>query len=237
MLIEMVAVTLTVFAGLGSLSGVLQAPEQTVQDSMLAEQFIIVTHAEHNAGVTLQAGTGLQEGLTFEKELSAEILSPVPSEALTSDIPEEAIVKMLAAASLTPTPTTMPTTTPTPTQVTPTQISTPTPTETPTPTPTTVTPVTAPGDLDGLFSRFAEEYSVDQELLKRIAKCESGFNQEAVNRDYVGMFQFAASSWSAVRTRMGADPNPDLRKSAEESIKTAAYHIANGGRSAWPSCK
>jgi hypothetical protein len=35
---------------------------------------------------------------------------------------------------------------------------------------------------------------------------------------------------------MGLDTNPDLRKNAEEAIRTAAYKILNGGRGAWPNC-
>lgn len=53
---------------------------------------------------------------------------------------------------------------------------------------------------------------------------------------YVGMYQFAAQTWQSTRTAMGLDPNPELRMNAEESIKTAAYKIANGGIQAWPNC-
>lgn len=159
--------------------------------------------------------------------LTPEVRSPVPEPALKSSIPEEKLVAMLEE----PTPTPTPTNTPTPT-------ATPTPTNTPTPSPTPIPqPVTSPVDLEALFSRFAGEYSVDKELLKRIAKCESSFNSEASFGDYLGMFQFASSSWQTIRARMGHDPNPDLRRNAEETIKTAAFHIAGGGAGAWPSCK
>jgi hypothetical protein len=132
--------------------------------------------------------------------------------------------KIAIVPTATPTPTNTPT--PTPTQI-----------PSPTPTPTTPPPVAAPVDLEGLFTRFAGEYSVDRELLKRIAKCESSFNNEASNGDYLGMFQFASSSWTTVRSRMNADTNPDLRKNPEEAIKTAAFHVSTGGQNAWPSCK
>jgi len=157
---------------------------------------------------------------------SPQIVSPVPPLAIKNDMPEKQIVARLKEP--TPTPTALPT---------------PTPTNTPTPTPTptvtlalTPTPIPAPVNLEDLFARFSEEFSVDKELLKRIAKCESSFNSEASFRDYVGMFQFASSSWSTIRARMNADPNPDLRRNAEEAIKTAAFHIANGGVGAWPNC-
>ncbi len=128
-----------------------------------------------------------------------------------------------------PTPTLTPTPTPTPTL-------TPTPTPTPLPT-TTPTPITAPVDLESLFITYSNKYSVDKNLLKKIAACESGFNTNANFRNiYKGMFQFAASSWESVRTAMNMDPNPDLRTNPEEAIKTAAFMLSVGRKNAWPTC-
>lgn len=113
--------------------------------------------------------------------------------------------------------------------------ATPTPTETPAPTPVPTT--SSATDLDSLFSKYSGEYSVDIELLKKIAKCESGFNPNSNNSGlYLGMFQFSSSTWIANRTRMGMDTNPDLRTNAEEAIRTAAFLISRGGRNAWPNC-
>jgi hypothetical protein len=122
----------------------------------------------------------------------------------------------------TPTPTPLPTATPTPT---------PLPTATPTPT-----PIITSSDLEQLFQKYGDLYQVDKELLKRIAACESGFNNDASFLDYSGMFQFSTESWTLTRQAMNADINPDLRKNAEEAIKTAAFKIAHGGASAWPTC-
>lgn len=121
-----------------------------------------------------------------------------------------------------------------PVTITPTVIPTtePLPTATPIPQPA----VAAPADLDSLFSKYADEYKVDKEDLKRIAKCEAGFNTNADTGLYAGMYQFAAATWISTRSAMGLDTNPDLRKNAEEAIRTAAYKISNGGRSAWPNC-
>ena len=113
-----------------------------------------------------------------------------------------------------------------------------------TPVPTTVTPVptiqpsvTGPADLDSLFTKYSSEFSVDIALLKKIAKCESGFNPTSNNSGlYLGMFQFSSSTWTVNRNRMGLDPNPDLRTNAEEAIRTAAFVISRGGRGAWPNC-
>lgn len=170
----------------------------------------------------------------------------VPKAFSDTTLPEKKIVAMLATPTLSPTdtPPSTPTATPTPTETplpTPTDTPTPTPTETPSPTPTeTPTPavITASAsDIDGYFQKYSDEYHVDKDLLRRIAVCESGYNSQAQNGDYGGMFQFATQSWETIRGRMGQDPNPDLRFSAEEAVKTAAYHIANGGEASWPNCK
>lgn len=155
--------------------------------------------------------------------LAENIVSPLPLTQVTS--------------TPTQTPTPSPTETPTPTMTPmPTPTATPTilPTQTPTPTPQ-VTAVSAT-DVDGFFTKYASEYSVDQEVLKRIARCESGFNTNAEYGDYIGMFQYASQSWTTVRSEMGLDTNPDLRKNAEEAIKTAAFHVSRHGAGAWPNC-
>lgn len=109
----------------------------------------------------------------------------------------------------------------------------PVPTAIPTPYP----PVVAPVDLEPLFAIYAQMYQIDKEQLKKIARCESGFNANSNNSGmYLGMFQFAASTWISNRTAMGVDPNPDLRLNAEEAIKTAAFMLARGQQRAWPNC-
>lgn len=103
-------------------------------------------------------------------------------------------------------------------------------------------PIAAPVNLDSWFRKYADEFGVDESLLKKIAKCESGFNPTAGSGQvpsagsYGGMFQYAASTWSSTRQQMDLDPNPDLRFNAEESIKTSAFKISRGGQSSWPVC-
>lgn len=194
-----------------------------------------------------------------EKELIAMLSTENDQDAFSDNtIPQHEIVAMLEAPrdtkqeivekkepSPTATPTLEPTTTPTPPPLTETPIPTPiksgpTPTNMPTPSPQAAPQIQPSSeDLESLFARFSEEYKVDKDLLKKIAACESGFNASSYNTayDYGGMYQFASGTWNTVRGRMGADPNPEFRFSAEESIKTAAYHIANGGRGAWPNCQ
>ena len=127
-----------------------------------------------------------------------------------------------------------PTETPKPTAapiVTPTVI----PTATPTPQPVLASTVGST-DLEVLFTTYSDTYHVNKSLLEKIASCESSDNPNATNGDYTGMFQFATSSWISVRSTMGLDTNPDLRRNAEESIRTAAYMISQGRASAWPTC-
>jgi len=69
------------------------------------------------------------------------------------------------------------------------------PSQAPTPTPD----VWPPADLEPLFTRFASEFSADQNMLEYIANCESHYNPLAINGDYVGMFQFGSLTWSQPR--------------------------------------
>lgn len=130
----------------------------------------------------------------------------------------------------TPTMTPAPTNTPTPTQI-PTPI--PSPTLTPTPTQIQVNS----NDLNSLFEKYSAEYSVDKNLLVKIADCESNLNPNAISSfGYVGLFQFSESLWVSTRTRIGKDSNPTLRTNAEESIRTASLLISEGRQSVWPHC-
>ena len=117
----------------------------------------------------------------------------------------------------------------------PTPSSTPTPSLTSTP-PATPTPINAPAYLENYFNQYAIHYNVSANLLKKIAWCESRFDPLVVNGPYVGLYQFMESIWITYRTQMGHDINPELRKNAEESIKTAAYIISLGKLHLWPNC-
>lgn len=128
--------------------------------------------------------------------------------------------------------------------------TTPTPTVFPTPKPRPIVAaettevhqqavamqVTSPADLDHWFSTYSQAFGIDANLLKHIAKCESGFNAGSISGPYGGMYQYLASTWSSTRNAMGLDPDPDLRFNAEEAIKTTAWKISVGGIGAWPHC-
>jgi hypothetical protein len=125
-------------------------------------------------------------------------------------------------------PLSIPTATPIPLTATP--LPTATPTDVPQPT------IATTSDLESLFSKYSSQYSVSEDELKKIANCESGFNSASDTGMYAGMFQFSASTWASIRGTMGLDGNPDLRKNADEAIKTAAFMIGRGQQNAWPNC-
>ena len=164
-------------------------------------------------------------------EVVAIALSVFTSISLSTQyiLPTGAEAKVISPlAKYSPTPTPSPTVTPTPT---------PLPTATPTPIPTAIpTPIPAPGDIEGLFDKYSNEYRVDKGLLKKIADCESHFNPGSRSGVYGGMFQFAEQTWISIRNSMNIDPNLDLRFSAEESIRTASHMIALGKQNAWANC-
>ena len=122
----------------------------------------------------------------------------------------------------------------------PTPTLTPTPTVIPTPTavpsPALAPIIILPKDLEDLFTKYSDEYSVNKELLKRIANCESSLNPNASTSRYAGLFQFAEPIWIQTRTLMGQNPDVNLRFNAEESIRTAAFMVSQGHLGIWPNC-
>jgi len=104
------------------------------------------------------------------------------------------------------------------------------------PTPSAYLPK-APENLEVFFNKYADKYKIHVDLLKKIAYCESRFDNNAINGDYVGLFQFGRNTWTNYRSQMGLNVNPDLRFGGEESIDTAAYVVSLGlYRNLWPNC-
>ena len=109
---------------------------------------------------------------------------------------------------------------------------TPKPTRTPTPT---IKPVSA-NELEEMFTKYSQNNSIDRDLLKRIAICESGLNINARNGIYAGLYQFSENTWVSIRRAINADNNLNLRFNPEEAIRTAAFKLSTNGSSAWPNC-
>lgn len=95
----------------------------------------------------------------------------------------------------------------------------------------------APADIIALIEKYALEYGVDKNMMIGIAKCESGFRENAVNGPYAGIYQFVSGTWISNRRAMGLDENLELRYNTEESIRTAAFKMSRDGFGAWPVCQ
>lgn len=131
-----------------------------------------------------------------------------------------------------PSPTATPTASPTPRPtLTPQLTKIPTPIPTPFPVKTYT-----PQEVHGFIERYASQYSLDVNVLRHVAVCESGFNPHAVNDSYVGLYQFGPTAWKNNRAIMGEDGDLNLRYDAEESAQTAAYLISIGRSDIWPNC-
>lgn len=124
---------------------------------------------------------------------------------------------------------------------TPTAVISPTPNPTPKPTPVkTPTPIPQPKftseQINEFIGRFSSQYGIDPNVLRYIALCESGFNPNAYNAGYAGLYQFGVATWKNMRGSFGEEINPDLRYNAEEAVQTAAYAISIGRKGIWPNC-
>lgn len=192
------------------------------------------THGQDQMNVSTEVLAASEEEIPIDEE-ALENISETPLPTIT---PEP--ITFTSTPTITPTVTLIQTGVVTVTQTT-SVTSTPTAeamlTVTPTPT-SSPTPQVSSLNTFELINIYAGQYGVDSGMLRKIADCESHFNTNAVGPKglYVGMFQFGVGSWQSVRNLMKLDPNPDLRKVSEESIKTAAYALSLGKASMWPNC-
>jgi len=131
-----------------------------------------------------------------------------------------------------PSPATSPQPSAIPSPEIPTPDDSPVPSTTPKPT---VSPV-SDAQLNEWFTTYANKESVNKDLLKKIAVCESQLHTMATNGPYGGLFQFSTSTWIATRTAMNLNSDPALRFNSQEAIKTAAFRLATVGFAAWPNC-
>lgn len=151
--------------------------------------------------------------------LLTPLADAIPTPSPTVDVEVEMLEEVVVVAV-----TATPSASPTPKKIVP------TPTLKPSPTAATSQ------EINSYIEKYGSQYSVDKDVLRHMALCESGFNSSAVNNIYVGLFQFGESSWKSNRKEMGEDASTDLRFSAEESVKTASYAISKGREGMWPNC-
>jgi len=117
-------------------------------------------------------------------------------------------------------------------------IKTVTPTNTPTPSviPTPTLTAATSDDIYNWIEKYANFYSIDRNMLMKIAICESSLKPNAVNGIYGGLYQFSPSAWKSTRYIMNSNPDLNLRFNPQEAIKTAAFKISTSGTGAWPNC-
>lgn len=156
--------------------------------------------------------------LTPESSAAAEVAG------ISTESAEVASVSATPTTSISASPTASPTATPT---------KKPTPTPTPTPKPQ---PKFTSEQVYHFTDRYGILYAVDPNVLRHIAICESGFDPSAHHLWYAGLFQFDSRTWEVYRSKMGWDPDPDIRYNAEEAVKTAAYVLSLGKTQLWPVC-
>jgi len=144
--------------------------------------------------------------------------------------PEEKVLSAVTTLAPAFSPTPIPSTTPTPTLV---PTPKPAPVKTPTPVPQ---PSYTSEQINGFIDKFAGQYGVDPNVIRHIAICESGFNPNAKNYIYTGLFQFGQITWQNIRVIMGENKDINLRLNAEDAVQTAVYAVSIGDHSIWPHC-
>lgn len=181
-------------------------------------------------------GTPIRQPL--QQSQAAMPTLPIPTPTIYNALPvfsAKALKKQQTKQPL-PTPTIYLAQQPTPSiiqasfKISPTAASVPTVTIVPQPTSAGIV------DIETLFGKYSTAYNVSENELKKIAKCESGFNTTSDTGTYAGMFQFSEGTWESTRNMMKLDPNPELRKNAKEAIRTAAFMLSQGRENAWPNC-
>jgi soluble lytic murein transglycosylase-like protein len=185
----------------------------------------------------------VQRGKNQATKLISPIADPVPDMVLSMESTLSAVLDASTSAqvstiskvaTVTATPVVKVKITP---KVTPKLTIKPVSKKAPTPTPTTQIPKRASSqEINELIGRYSSQYGLDPNVIRHIAICESGFNSSAVNKQYVGLFQFDETTWKNIRNETGDDNNPDLRFSALESIRTVTYEISKGKSGLWPNC-
>lgn len=149
-------------------------------------------------------------------EMQQTFVSPIV------DVVPEATTTILSTIEITPTAT--PTASPTPKKVESTAAPKPTPTK------------ELFENVSGLLDKYSSLYSLDVNVVRHLALCESGLSSNATNGRYVGLFQYDSQTWKKIRSEMGLDTDPNLRYSAEESIRATTYALSQGKSKLWPNC-
>jgi hypothetical protein len=105
------------------------------------------------------------------------------------------------------------------------------------PEPTVSAPVAVSGDIQGIIVAAANKYGIDPQRALRIAKCESGFNPNAVNLGYAengnpsGLFQHLSGYWPARAAKYGYAGASVFDPVANANVTMGMWR--DGGAGAW----
>jgi soluble lytic murein transglycosylase-like protein len=96
------------------------------------------------------------------------------------------------------------------------------------------------GSIEQIIVKWAKHYGNDQNHMLRIAKCESTYGLNLVNRNYTagdgsnptGVYQFIRSTWLQFGKESGIS-NSDQRMNADVNIQLANWAFANNKGSHW----
>lgn len=165
------------------------------------------------------------------------VIATFAVQAVASTATEKPPERVIASTTTKPATTTTSTTT--------TTTSTTTTTIPPT---TTTPPTTQPavvsygeGEIQNYISQKAIEYGLDPQRMLRIAKCESGFNPGAINKNYYagggnpsGLYQYLPETWSRIGGRSGLQA--DNVFDWQQNVNVTMWAFANGYAGEW-ACK
>lgn len=92
--------------------------------------------------------------------------------------------------------------------------------------------------VSALIDQYSAQYAVSADLMHRIVKCESGYNQYAKNRSSTaaGYAQFLTSTWKSAMRQLGYDTSI-TQFDGEKNIEALAFYLSTQGTRPWNASK
>ena len=90
-----------------------------------------------------------------------------------------------------------------------------------------VTELTHPMKYSQYVEKYSEEYSVPQEIIYAVIKCESSYEADVISSSgAVGLMQIMPSTFEDLCRRMGEEYNENLLYSPEVNIKYGTFYLS-----------